>query len=214
MTRQRGHATAAEQAEIERMERDLATAWDPQLALDLAQLYIDPFHEEEGAIAVLHRVLAGDGDNPRALYWLTYAHRWGVPTDEALAEAARLVPGLRSAPPPWDAAGVMLEVAVLEAQMFDADMDAPIDVQRLIPLCERSVHLAPGWVQNRQILSAYYEMGGRRHDAAIQLRQALANLDAFSADLSLVDEYFHLNVTGLVSDRAGITEDLARYDGE
>ncbi|WP_369131329.1 tetratricopeptide repeat protein [Modestobacter roseus] len=196
-----GHATDDELKAIARIKREYAASGDVERAIDLAQLYLDPLHDEELAGSILTDVLARDPKNERARFWMTYYKIHGEYTDEAVLEGRELARKLRSAVFPWNAAALLL---------VDAEEWLSVDGDPVVraALLQQSVELAPDWVANRRALSAYLARLGRRREAIEHLEAAIVNLANASPPLDVVDEYFHVDVTGLVEDRATLLEEL------
>lgn len=201
MTVGRGHATEAELKFIEELERTYDPNWPADQVVDLAQLYLDPLHEEDRGLGLLNEVLSQDPSNQRARYWLSvYLIRYDL-SDEAIREGRAIARELQGLTYPWNAAGYDMEAAALEWL-------SPDDVDNQMTLLQESVRLAPGWVKNRRILAQYYFIAGRPEDAVRQLQRALENRDGAAPPATLVEEYFHVNVTGLTDDREAIEAEL------
>lgn len=206
MTPQRGHATREEQEAVEELERQHRRG-DPVDVVVLAQLYVDPLHEEDRALPLLRDAVVSDPTDVRARYWLAHCLIRHDLSDEALAEALMHLRLVKAGSMPWAAAGLVLEAGAYEWLH-------PEDIQLRVALLERAVALAPGWAAPRSVLAENYLLQGRKTQARRELEAALRNLASPPNPKDLADEYFHVNVTGLLDEPERVAARLAEIQGD
>lgn len=196
--------TGVASPEEERMVRRLEATLDPDQSptsdlLRLARLYIYPMYEEDRAIAVLDKVLDRQPDDPWARYWLAYCLKRFKMDRDSLLRAKELLGSWLDLhahdPARGDAAGAMYQL--LAEVRDEPELQDLSDVER-IALLERSVHLAPGWTENRWFLGEAYLKVGRTDDAIGQLEAAEQNAIDADPAWDVLEFEFQLQVTGRV----------------
>ncbi len=187
MTRDYGHATAAERQRIDSLEAKGARA-SAEERLELALLNVEPAHEILRAEEVLRSLLSRDTSDHRARFWLAYCCVYELLSEPALEEAIGLCDEiLQSVAPDRLKAGALM----LKATAF-RDLGRGQD-----PLAElrQSISLAPDWVSNRQLLAQVMLERGEHAIARAQLEQALSAPLVSTGGLSVADALFEELVT-------------------
>ncbi len=160
------------------LEKRLDPATSPLSDLiDLAVLYIYPFHKEDRAIEILERVLARDPGNPWGTYWLAYCHFRQYGDLESERKAKQIVESWISSHP-CDAENAAECAAMYQLLMEIRDDLIPqelSDTER-IALLEKSVRYAPKWSRNRLMLARAYMEVGRLAEAVRQVEAAKENM--------------------------------------
>ncbi len=201
MTRGHGNATATEAAEIDRLEADLRLAMPSDAMLDLAQVYFEPVHAYEDAIAMCDTVLACDPGNARAKLWRAYGAIYAWPSDEELRRARILLDAITESE---YAGGAWLLLAGLIAHEKRTDV--------VVDCYQRSIEAEPGWVRNRYLLAAHLVTTGQEDQAREQLSVAIGNLIDEPGDLSVVEKALHGTLTGKLDSRANLENQLRALD--
>lgn len=190
MTRDYGHATAAERQRIDYLEAKGVRA-SAEERLELALLNIEPAHEILRAMEVLRSLLSRHTSHYRARFWLAYCCVYELFSEPERKEAIGLCDEIlqSAAPDPLKAGALMLKATAFRERGQD-------------PLAElrQSISVAPDWVSNRQELAQVMLERGERAIARAQLEQALAAPSISTDRLSVADARFE----ELVTARAGL----------
>jgi tetratricopeptide (TPR) repeat protein len=190
-----GHETAAEAALVKQMEAEIDPATSPTArVVELGQLYIEPCHREDRAIALFETVLGREPDNLAARYWLAYCLVHQRMDEASLRQSVEMLQGVVSASGSYAAAAGMLLAEALE-ELGELAQDEKIR------LLEASVEREPGWVYNRQSLGWAYAEAGRLADARQQYDHALANVATPDPEWTSVKRHFEEAITGRIGHR-------------
>lgn len=193
-----GHASPDQLADINVRAAALDPATSPPTDLiDLALLYLEPAHREDDAIELLEITLSREPNNGDATIWLAYALVHVRLDQAAMNRATDLLTPLLDDRTHAAAAHLLL------AEVRD---EQGADVAERIALLERSVALAPDWVNNRQDLAWAYSEADRQADAAAQLNQAITAIRAADPSWTIQQREFEESITGRTA--AGTTERL------
>jgi tetratricopeptide (TPR) repeat protein len=200
-----GHAGNEEIEVVKRLESqmDLSGSSVNDL-LELAQLYIEPFHREAEAMAILEAVLKRD-HNSLAKFWLAYCCLHYLMDPVAIRRAKTLLESVIQADPQHAGAAYMLLAEVLEEE-------GNLPVDQKIKMLETSVALEPDWVFNRQSLAWAYRQAGKFSNALEQIEKALGNVSQPDPSWSITRRNFEESITGRIGNRASerLTSDLQK----
>lgn len=185
-----GHATNEELKVVERLE---AVA-DPEKSpledlLELGQVYIEPCHREEEAIALFEAVLLRDPNNPCAKFWMAHCYRHYRMDPDSLQGATVLLRSVSNTDTKYAAAADMLLADLLDEE------DDPSPAEK-IPLLEASARKQPEWVHNHESLAWAYLEAGRPREALEHIRRALANVIELDPHWSITTRHFEESITG------------------
>ena len=187
-----GHTTP----DVERRVTQLEQRIDPEKSdiadvLELAQLYVEPCHREDRAIALFDAVLRREPQNNTATVWLAYCCIHYLMDKAALRRAQDALTSILRADAQNGAAYLLL-AEVLQ------DLGDP-SIEKRISLLESSVACEPTWVNNRHYLAWGYWKAGRKAEGVAQMRQAIENIISADPGWSIQREYFEICITGRVS---------------
>jgi hypothetical protein len=203
------HPSRAEREYIDQLQATTDLQSSPiEKLLVLAQLQIEPLHQEAEAIRILHEILAREKCNSWAIYWLAYCHLHYLIDTEAIQQAKNYVESyFRECTYPNGALYMIL------AEIHD-DLNSSWRVETVsnddlpstsillteVDLLHKSILLESNWVNNRFSLAWAYERLDRIPEAIAQLQIARDNVIMADSAWDITRYYFEILVTGRISD--------------
>jgi cytochrome c-type biogenesis protein CcmH/NrfG len=148
------HASGKNRDAIHGFEERASASGSVADLLRLAQVYIEPAHEEQLAIPLLEQILAREPSNAPAKLWLAYCCIHYLMDEASLRRAVQLLQDVIDSRSGLEAAAQMLLAEVRE------DLGEIIPTRK-IELLEASVRERPDWVFNRVRLGRAYRAEGR-----------------------------------------------------
>jgi hypothetical protein len=183
-----GHADSSALLAAERLERALRADVDLQSLLDLAQLWIEPMHREEDAVALVAFVLQLFPDHPRAAVLSAYLalHYWM--DDDSLRQAEGLLRRVLAQGHEVGAAAFLLDEILrrLGPDIADANID----------LLRQSVAAEPSWSINHVRLARALAARGDTRGAIAELNTAIDNRIESHTPLGPLLNSYHEVFTG------------------
>jgi tetratricopeptide (TPR) repeat protein len=202
-----GHASDEQQLVIDALEEQVAKSGNIDDLLRLAQVYIEPAHEEHRSIALLERVLESDPENATAKIWLAYCCIHVLMEEKALLRAVRLLESVIESKSQSAGAAYMLL-----AEAFGDRGD--LSLSRKIELLEASTNAEPDWVFNHIRLGRAYREAKRTGEALAEFEVALRNLIESEDDSDLATEVFQSEITGRRADRKPLEQEAQEIGAE
>jgi tetratricopeptide (TPR) repeat protein len=195
-----GHASDREREAIYEFEERASATGSVADLLKLAQVYVEPAHEEQLAIPLLEQILDREPSNAVAKLWLAYCGIHFLMDEASLRRAVRLLESIIDSRSQLDGAARMLLAEVLE------DL-GELTPTRKTELLEASVRLQPDWVFNRVRLGRAYRAQGRLAEGKEHFQVALSNLTTESSEWDLAARAFESSITGRLADRKQLEQE-------
>lgn len=190
----RGHASSELVGVVERLEAlSAAGTISLQELVLLGQLYVEPCHEEDKAVAIFEKVLEGQPDHELAGIWLAYCALHHLMDEESLRRAELLILAISSSSSSTarSRAAAYQLLASLRGELEE------LSLPQEIALYEESIALEQSWVYNRYFLAEAFDKAERKEDARSMMSSAIANArKAEARDFGVFDEPFETCITG------------------
>ncbi len=186
-----GHETKEDIEKLVALERKTSTdKGDVSNMLELSSFYIEPFHKEDKAIALLNRILALNPEYEIAKLWLCFCHIHYSMDKSSLLQAEKLLRSMISNNVSKQKGAVFM----LLAETLD-DLEK-INLMEQIDLLEQSVFSSPDWVLNRYVLAGAYKKFGSLSKAIEQMDCAINNISPINESLKHSEVLYETSITG------------------